>query len=182
MANTIYIGGSIKPGGPDVVYPASMNVNWFTVNTDSSQANTAAQLANPSSVSTTYVVPASVGQGTRLRLVARMDAATSTVTTSPVVRVFGSDKEPNSSGAFPTGTIFHRIDSDNWNDAGTTLSLSVTANASQKDSSWNYSSALPVSSGWDMLGAKAIVVLVETAASVSGGVSTAVPVLAGVIN
>jgi len=178
MAAPVNLTASIKAGGPDVTFPASIQVNWTQVHTDAEQVNTAGELLNPASVSSAFVIPGIVTQGTRLRIVARI-AYAATVTTSPVVRIFGASEQPNSSGAFPTGTIFHRIDADAFTDTGTTITLAAAASAQNDGATYAYSSVLPVLSGWDMLGAKAVIVLIETAANVSTGT---VPLYIGVLN
>lgn len=178
MAAPVSASVTVQPGGPDVTFPSSMQVNWTQVHTDAEQANSAAELLNPGSVSSVYVVPAIVGQGTRLRIMARI-AYAATVTTSPVVRVYGADQVPNSSGAFPTGTLFHRIDAENFTDTGTTVTLAAAASAQNDGATYAWSSPLPVSTGWDMLGAKAFIVLVETAANTSTGT---VPLYVAVLN
>ncbi len=182
MAAPVNLSASIKAGGPDVTFPSSMQVNWVQVHTDAEQVNTAAELNNPGSVSSAYVIPGIVTQGTRLRIMARI-AYAATVTTSPAVVVYGASEQPDSTGAFPTETIFHRIDAENWTDSATTITITA-AGASpwtcQTDgTAYAYSSALPVGTGWDMLGAKAILVLVQTAANVSTGT---VPLYVGILN
>ena len=162
-----------------MTFPSSMQINWTQVHTDAEQANTAGQLLNPGSVSTAFVVPAIVSQGTRLRIIARTNYAVATVTTSPVVRIFGADQSPDSAGAFPTGTIFHRIDAENFNDTGLTLTLDVAANVQNDGATYCWSSPQPVSTGFDMLGAKAVLVLIETAANVDVGT---VPLYVAVLN
>lgn len=178
MAAPVQGTATIKAGGPDVTFPSSMQVNWTQVHTDAEHANTAGELLNPASVSSTYVVPAIVSQGTRLRIKAQV-AVAATVTTSPVVRVFGADQTPDSSGAFASNTIFHRIDSENETDVGVTLTLAADPADMMNNGTNAWSTALPVSTGWDMLGAKAIIVLVETAANVSTGT---VPLYVGILN
>lgn len=169
MAAPVQGTATIKAGGPDVTFPSSMQINWTQVHTDAEQVNTAGELLNPGSVSSTYVIPAIVSQGTRLRIKARVSLAAA-VTTSPVVRIFGADQVPDSSGAFPSGTIFHRIDSENETDAGTTITLAADPVDMMNDgTTYAWSNTLPVSTGWDMLGAKAVIVLVQTAANVNSG-------------
>ena len=178
MAAPNQLGLSVKAGGPGVTFPSSGGIGWTQVHTDAEQVNTAGQLLNPGSVSTAFVIPGIVTQGTRLRIIARI-AYAATVTTSPVVRIFGADKVPDSTGAFPTDTIFHRIDADAFTDTGTTITLAAAASAQNDGATYAYSSVLPVLSGWDMLGAKAVIVLIETAANVSTGT---VPLYIGVLN
>jgi hypothetical protein len=152
---------------------------WTLVHTDAEQANTAAELLNPISVSSAFVVPGIVTQGTRLMIVARIPFA-ATVTTSPVVRILGANQEPNASGVFPAGTIFHRIDADAFTTTGTTVTLAA-GSAGQNDGTTTYSSVLPATSaiGYQLRGAKAIIVLVSTAAATSTGT---VELLVSIIN
>lgn len=178
MAAPVQGSVTVLAGGPDVTFPSSMQVNWTQVHTDAEQANTAAELLNPLSVSSAYVVPCIVKQGTRLRIMASI-AYAATVSASPVVRIFGADKVPNSAGVFPTGTLFHRIDSENFTDVGITVTLAAAAAAQNDGATFAWSSALPVGTGYDMLGAKAILVLVETAANTSTGT---VPLYVGILN
>lgn len=178
MAAPVQGTATIKQGGPDVTFPSSMQINWTQVHTDAEQVNTAAELRNPRSVSSANVIPCIVSQGTRLRIMARTNFAVATITTSPVVRIYGSDQLPDSTGAFPSGTIFHRIDAENYNDTGVTITLSLAA-SSQNDGTYCWSSQVPVSTGFDMLGAKAVLVLIETAANVDVGT---VPLYVGILN
>jgi hypothetical protein len=180
MAAPVYVGPSIKQGGPDVVFQSNMFGNWVQVHTDAEQVNSAAELLNPGSVSSTYVIPGIVTQGTRMMIRARI-AYAATVTTSPVVRIFGADQIPNSSGVFPAGTIFHRIDADADTTAGTTITLVAAASAQNDGATYAYSSAFPVTSsiGYQLRGARAIIVLINTAANVSTGT---VPLFANIIN
>lgn len=168
----------VLAGGTGVTCPSSMQLKWTQVHTDAEQVNTSAELRNPRSVSSTYVIPGIVSQGTRLRIMARTNFAVATITTSPVVRIFGADQVPDSTGAFPSGTIFHRIDAENYNDTGVTVTLSLAA-SSQNDGTYCWSSQVPVSTGFDMLGAKAVLVLIETAANVDVGT---VPLYVAVLN
>lgn len=184
MAAPVNIGANVQAGGPDVTFPSSMQINWTQVHTDAEQVNSAAELLNPASVSSAFVIPAVVTQGTRLRIMARIaDAAA--VTTSPVVRIYGADQIPNSSGVFPAasaasnGTRFHRIDAENFTDVGITVTLAAKAAAQNDGTFWVWSSALPVGTGYDMLGAKAIIVLIETAANVNSGT---VPLYVALLN
>jgi len=182
MAAPTKLTTEVLAGGPNVTCPSSMNVRWTQIHSDLAQVNTATQLLRPSTVSTTYVIPAVVTQGTRLRITARTDFAVSAIATSPVVRIYGADQLPDSTtGAWPNGTIFHRIDSSNFTDVGTTVTLALAAAAQNDGATYCWTSQLPVDTGWDMLGAKAIMVLVETAASVTGA-TTGIPLYAGILN
>lgn len=169
MATSTRASVTVQAGGSGVTFPSSMQINWTQVHTDAERVNSGAQLLNPGSVSNAYVIPAIVSQGTRLRIIARTNYAVATVTTSPVVRIYGANDVPNSSGAFPAGTIFHRIDSENFADTGLTLTLDVAANVQNDGATYCWSSPQPVSTGFDMLGAKAVVVLIQTAADVDVG-------------
>jgi hypothetical protein len=169
MAAPVKLGASIESGGPGVRYLSNMFGKWTRIHTDAKQVNTAAELLNPISVSSAFVVPGIVTQGTRLMIVARIPFA-ATVTTSPVVRILGADKVPNESGVFPAGTIFHRIDADAFTTTGLTVTL-VAGAAAQNDGTNVYSSVLPATSaiGYQLRGAKAVIVLVSTAAATSTG-------------
>ena len=170
MAAPVYVGPDIKQGGPDVTFPSNMFGRWIKVHNDAEQVNTAAELLNPGSVSNAYVIPGIVTQGTRLMIVARTQFA-ATVTTSPVVRIIGADQIPNASGVFPGGTIFHRIDADAFATAGITVTLTAGVAGQNDGAVYCYSSVLPATSaiGYQLRGAKAIIVLVSTAANVSTG-------------
>ena len=180
MAAPVYVGPSIKQGGPDVTFPSNMFGSWIQVHTDAEQANSAAELLNPISVSSAFVIPGIVTQGTRLMIRARI-AYAATVTTSPVVRILGADQIPNSSGVFPTGTLFHRIDADSFTATGLTVTLAAAASAENDGSTYAWSSVLPATSaiGYQLRGAKAIIVLVSTAANTSTGT---VPLYVSIIN
>jgi len=169
MAAPVKLGVDIKDGGPGVVSLSNMYGKWTRIHTDAKQANTAAELLNPISVSSAFVVPGIVTQGTRIMIVASI-AFAATVTTSPVVRLLGADREPSEAGVFPAGTIFHRIDADAFTTAGITITLTAGA-AAQNDGTYTYSSVLPATSsiGYQLRGAKAVIALVSTAANVSTG-------------
>jgi hypothetical protein len=180
MAAPVNLGADIKSGGPGVMFPSNVFGKWTMIHTDAEQANTAAELLNPISVSSAFVIPGIVTQGTRLMIIARI-AYAATVTTSPIVRILGADQVPNSSGVFPTGTLFHRIDGDSFTATGLTVTLAAAASAQNDGSTYAWSSVLPATSamGYQLRGAKAIIVLVSTAANVSTGT---VPLYVSIIN
>jgi hypothetical protein len=180
MAAPVNLSVDVQQGGSNVVFQSNMFGKWTKVHNDAEQVNTATELLNPGSVSNAFVIPGIVTQGTRVMIVARTLFA-ATLTTSPVVRIIGADQVPNASGVFPGGTIFHRIDGDAFESTGLTVTLTAGTAGQNDGSVYCYSSVLPATSaiGYQLRGAKAIIVLVSTAANVSTGT---VELLVSIIN
>ena len=173
-------GGSNSPAGQPV-YPSSVKGNWYVCHANlAATAATAAEQANPGSVTSTNVTWVKVpDNATRFLLRAKMAVGTTTVTTSPVVKVYAAypPVELTSSSAavsWNSSTEFMRVDASTLAAAGTTLTLSATANAMIKDSVYIYSDPHSIT-GTDALGGWYIGVLGTTAGAVSGGADSLIP-------
>lgn len=173
MAAATSLGAEMQGG--DVTYPASVKGSWTIIH---SNLVTAAESATILKSPATYggpAVPARVHPATtRLLVMARYATATTAVATSPVVRlyaVYGPDASFDAgTGAFlNNGTvIFRRIDSGTSTGTGITLTLTTAATADKIcDATYRYSDCYDIA-GTDLLGAKWILALTETAASVTG--------------
>jgi len=185
MAAATSLGAEMQGG--DVTYPASVKGSWSIIH---SNLITAAESATILKSPATYggpAVPARVHPATtRLLIMARYATATTAVATSPVVRlyaVYGPDASFDAgTGAFlNNGTvIFRRIDSGTSTGTGITLTLTTQATADKIcDETYRYSDCYDIA-GTDLLGAKWILALTETAASVTG--STTIELMAMALN
>jgi len=185
MAAATSLGAEMQGG--DVTYPASVKGSWSIIH---SNLVTAAESATILKSPATYggpAVPARVHPATtRLLIMARYATATTAVATSPVVRlyaVYGPDASfTPSTGAFLNdgSVIFRRIDSGTSTGTGITLTLTTAATADKIcDATYRYSDCYDIA-GTDLLGAKWILALTETAASVTG--STTIELMAMALN
>jgi hypothetical protein len=169
MAAPVTSAATFTNGGSDVSLPSGIEAGtWQVIVTDSKAAAVAAGvLLNPGTYSSdpkaSSHTPIIVGGvGTKIRLALRYASATTwSDATEAVMRVFGADKVPNASGVFPTGTIFWRLDAATFNAAGTTVSS--LAGSPQEIQSTGLSITTPTSNdGYALLGAKAVLVVVQT--------------------
>lgn len=168
MAAPVTSGATFNAGSPELTYPSVVNGEWVRVVTNTTAgAVAAAVLLNPRIYSSNPVAanhcPLLVNMGTRIRFIGRYDAtAIWTVWTSPSVRVFGADKTPDSTGAYPAGTIFWRLDDTTFNAASTTVTLAYPND--QRDGDRYYGT--PISNdGYLLRGAKSVLVLTATAST-----------------
>jgi len=138
---------------------------WVKVHDDCSYANTAATLLNPrrytSDAFPAYVHPIIVTQGSYVRFVGQAPVDVFTYS-PPVLRIFGADKVPDATGAFPSGTIFWRLDASTFTATGTSPTAINPATA-QTDGAEYYYSEMFTHNGMNLHGAKAILPIVETA-------------------
>lgn len=172
--------GANSPAGQPV-YPSSVKGGWAVCHADlSATAATAAQQANPGTVTSTNVTWVKVpDNATRFILRAKAAADISAVTTQPIVKVYAAYPTSelgtsSASTAWPTGTEFMRVDASTLAASGTTLTLSATANALIKDSTFIYSDPHSIT-GTDALGGWYIGVLTTQAGAVSSVTSTVIP-------
>lgn len=187
MAAETKLGAETQGG--DVTYPASVKGHWLVVHSSlDATAETSTVLMRPSSYSNSAVFPARIHpSATRVSLMARYATGTTTVTTSPKVRVFGvygpDDAVNPSTGVIDEAkAILRRLDSGTSSGAGITLTLTTAASVSAiNDATYRYSDEYDIT-GIDLRGAKWLLVLTETAASVSGGANTTVACMAMVTN
>lgn len=172
-------GGATSPAGSPV-YPSSVKGLWQVCHANLSTIQTTAEQANPGSVTSTNVTWFKVpDNATRLIVRAKMDVGTTTVTTSPVVKIYAAYPSAelttsSASTAWASGTEFMRLDASTLAATGTTLTLSATSNAQIKDSTFIYSDPHSIT-GTDALGGWYVAVFATTAANVSGGANTVVP-------
>jgi hypothetical protein len=88
---------------------------------------------------------------------------------------------PDSTGAYPSNTIFWRIDANTYTGTSTTVTLALAASAQNDGSKYVYS-ALSSHNGDNMHGAKSVLVLHDVQGSISGGTTTTIELLAQVLN
>jgi hypothetical protein len=172
--------GASSPAGQPT-YPASVKANWVVCHTDlSATAATAAQQANPGSVTSTNVTWVKVpDNATRFVLRSKAAADISAVGTQPIVKVYAAYTPSelvtsSASVAWPTGTEFMRVDASTLAASGITLTLSSSANTQIKDSAFIYSDPHSIT-GTDALGGWYIGVLTTQAGAVTSATSTVIP-------
>jgi len=166
----------------NITVPTSVFTSWVTAHDGvNATAETSTVLATPLTYSSASVHPVEVTSGTRLSMRARYSVTTTTVTTSPTIRLFACDTLPDPvTGAFPATTKVWRIDSTDPATAGQVLSLNNTSDI--RDGTFKYSSNGPGLSTYDMFGARCVFCLHDTAAAVSGGANTTVAIEFSVMN
>jgi hypothetical protein len=169
------------PSGPNVVAATQMFGEWVVVHDDIGNATGDGTITAPIAYSSTRVHPLIVAQGSLVRFIARysfgMSAAPGTM---PSIRVFGADQIPNSSGVYPSGTIFWRVDANTFTGTSTTVTLATSATAQNDGTTYCYST--PTSHpGDNMHGAKSILVMRDTQMVGGTGVGT-VTLLGQVLN
>ena len=181
MAAPVTSAATFSAGGGGITYASNIFGEWVQVHDNvSNTAIGASVLLNPGSYSSVDIHPLIISFGTKIRLITKFDDGVTTITTSPVVRVLGANQVPNASGVYPTGTVFWRLDANTFTGTGLTMTMAA-ASSSQQDGTFAYST--PYSNdGYALLGAKSVIVLHSTAASISGGADTVCRVLAQVIN
>lgn len=173
----------------DVTFPASVKAQWTTVHGNlSDTAESAAALLRPTTYASAFVYPMRIhAAATRISIMARYKQATSAVTTSPVVRLYGiwgADSVVTPAGVIASdGTaIIRRLDNGSSNSAGITLTLTTAVAADKmRDDTYRYSDEYDIT-GVDLRGAKWLLALTETAANISGGADTVVELLAMATN
>lgn len=163
---------TVTEAGP-IVYPASAKATWITANDDAETAQSAGDLLAPAAIDDSVFHWVKVGPGVTRVLIRARQAIAATVTTSPVVRVYGlwSDDE-EVSGAFDTdgtgGVRCLRLDNADANASGVTLTLVTSGTGLMQDSAYAYTD-VPTLDGYDLKGAPFVGVAVETAANVNSG-------------
>jgi hypothetical protein len=139
--------------------------NWVQVHYNTLTANAATTLRNPRNYSNEAnaadVRPLIITQGSLVRFVGRWQLDVFTLS-SPTVRVYGCNQNPYVSGAYPSGSIFWRLDAASFNAAGSTFTASVPATVQTDNDVYNYSEILSPN-GMNLHGARSVLVVVETA-------------------
>lgn len=187
MGQSVKLGSGIGSGA--ITYPASVKGSWTVIHGNLSDTAETTALKRPATYGSAYVYPGQIHDAaTRVLLMARYKQATSTVTTSPVVRLFaayGPDASftPSTGVFLDDGTVFfRRIDTATSTAAGVTFTLTTAATADKlRDTTYLYSDVYAIA-GTDLIGAKWLVALTETAANISGGADSVVELLACVLN
>lgn len=181
MGTPVTSAVSTYASGPNVVAATQMFGEWVVVHDNLSAATTGESVLSPVAYSSSNVHPLIVNQGSIVRFIAQYAYGTTLITTSPTIRVFGANTVPDSTGAYPSGTIFWRIDANTYTGTSTTVTLALAASAQNDGSTYCYST--PSShNGDNMHGAKSVLVLHDTAANISGGANTIVKLYAQVLN
>ena len=163
----IYPGSEANaPGSAFSTYPQIAHDNLEAT------AQTSGELLNPGSITSTNVHPIELAPGiTRVGIRAKVDDGMTTVTTSPVVRLYSCLYDPNIVAA--AANKFRRIDNVDWAGAGLTLTMVASGSGMHTDGTYFYSDEAALA-GHDCLGGRFVVVACETAGNV--GVATAIEV------
>jgi hypothetical protein len=141
---------------------------WVVANSNLAATQSATELLRPGATDDSNVVPIEIPEGaTRVLLRTRRVAAATTLTTDPVIRLWGIDDD--GLGTY-TGTPT-RLDSADSNNAGLTVAASAS-DASDSAAVYLYSDVSD-QTGYDCLGCKWLFVLVNTAANYSASTSVA---------
>ena len=186
MGATRTIGSAAVNGGAGVSYPGSVIGSWTTIHANlSTTAESAASLRRPATHASVSAFPVKIGTGTRVLVRARYAHGTSTVTASPVVRLYACyGADPSAAGVFADdGTSqFMRIDTATSTVAGVTITLTTTATDDKlRDATYRYSDVTTLD-GYDLKGASHLLALTETVANISGGADTVIELQAMLLN
>ena len=185
MGTPVTSAVSTYASGPNVVAATQMFGEWVVVHDNLGAVTTGETPLNPMSYSSSNVHPLIINQGSIVRFIARYVANTTLITTSPTIRVFGANTVPDSSGVYPNGTIFWRIDANTYTGTSTavTLALAATAQTGTGSDGVSYCYSTPTSHNGDNLhGAKSVIVFHDVQAAISGGTNSTVTLLAQVLN
>lgn len=148
---------------------SSINGEWVTVVTraDDSVAGSvqSAVLLNPRTYSSDpngdKHRPLIVNFGTRVRFQTTRIFSTATLSESgPTVRVYGANFLPDSTGAYPSGTLFWRLDGATFTAAGTQLPFDDIND--QRNNNGIYYGTPTSNDGYLLRGAKSVLTLVAT--------------------
>lgn len=170
MAVTLSGGGGVQTAGLAGSAPSSVKGVWTTINGDAKTAQSTAELIAPFSITASAVNWVAVPDNAT-RAVFRVSYASTatTVSTSPVIRVFGLFN-PTDITAAPANdgtSVPMRIDNVSPSAGGVTLTCTAAATdindgAARKGQPHSLT-------GMDCMGAKRIAALVETALALSAG-------------
>jgi len=153
---------------------ASAQGRWLTVNDNASTAQTAGDELLITAIDDATFHWCKVGPHvTRILIGARIDDGVTTIATSPtvyVVGVWGSWNEATNS--WDSIDRVMRLDAATWAASATTITLLAASSLSQ-DGTYAYSNPVNLD-GIDLKGAPYFGLIVDTAASVSGGADTVV--------
>lgn len=180
MAIGTLLKANVRSANQDFVAIAQPKGTWIVCNTDCRTAQTAGMLLNPSSITSASFHWVAVPEGVRTVYVrARYPVATSGITTSPVIRVWGAYRnggEISAAGVMPSdgSVLTARLDNASWSASGITVTLNVSND--HTDDSYFYSS-LTSATGYSVLGADYIGIPVSTASSITASAAVEVQVL-----
>ena len=149
---------STLASGPGVAAYTQMLGEWVKVIDDTEiDPVLAAVMLNPRSYSSAGIHPIIVTQGSYLRLIARYNSTT-LGPTSPTFRAFGANTVPSATGAYPSGTIFWRLDASTFTAASS--SFTISSGNDQNDPSTDYAySTVFTHNGMNLHGAKSVLVM-----------------------
>lgn len=165
MALRTKIEGLLSAFGLSQVATGSVRGVWQTMQADATSAATGLDIGALTDASHGWVdVPPGT---TRLVLAARLTAAHTGTTTSPVVRVWGA--WAGFDGLAPDdGAEILRIDSTDADGAGFTITIDPDESTVSSDGTYEYHNPTTWD-GYDLRGASAVFVQVITAAAITGG-------------
>ena len=189
MPTEVPFGPDIPGAGGGVSYPASVIGTWAVLHANlSTAAESATELLRP----TVTTLNAGVrllrvsGACKGIMLRARYDPTITTVTTAPVVRIYGITGTDAAAGVLSdTGANPpERLDALTAAAAGLTVTPVALGAGNLRDGTYAYTDVLTVSGSpfFDVRGAKYIMALTETAANVSGGANTVVELMVKALN
>ena len=182
MPTVNVLGASAKSGGSGVTFPSSVTGDWTVAHANLSATAETTALKNPTGTVSTSARLLAISPNVKgILLRARYATGTSTVTTSPIVRVFAvyGDDVPSTGTLSDTGANpCMRLDTATSTAAGLTITLTTTGTADKlTDATYRYSDVTSLD-GLDLKGAKYLLCLTETAANISGGADTVVELMA----
>lgn len=163
--------GGVTPTGR-VVYPASVQGHWSTIITDLEATAETTALLRPQSAVSTYITPVVLGGNCTRFLVRARYTDSATITTNPVVRIYGGYYDVREAGLVDDGTK-HCLRLDNVDSDATGLTVTMDEDDDLRDTTYAYSDCVPDLDGIDAKGAWFIWALIETA----GNVGTGTPIL-----
>lgn len=168
-AANLYKAETKQPPSGNLVYPASVRGKWITIHNDLEQASGITGV-RPLSVTSTDIIPIQVPVGATRVLFRARYANGATVTTSPIIVVYGVWGELDG-GAFTEGNDqvqCARLDNQDNSAAGITVTLDGTNDVD--DATYQYSDIVPSLTGLDLLGASYVFAYPTTVANVNSGV------------
>lgn len=184
------LGAEIPAAGGGTTYPASTVGTWVILHENlSSTAESATELLRP----TVTTLNAGVrllrvsGACKGIMLRARYDPTITTVTTAPIVRIYGITGDELATAGVLSDTGANppeRIDALTAAAAGLTFTPVALGAGNLRDGTYAYTDVATVSGSpfFDCRGAKWILALTETAANVSGGTFTTVELMVKALN
>lgn len=173
IGSTITATGLGATRGNEIAYALSA---IFTANDDLRTAQSAANLLHPFGITdSTFHWVKVPDLATRFYVRASTTSTLATVTTSPIVRIYGCIMDPADSGSTATTAKMLRLDSYDANATGTTLTLVASRTGMQNDGTNYFSNVAPTTisftGGYPTQGCRYVGVLCETAANIATSVA-----------